>query len=382
MAVVLFKCDSYDTKCVFEAVQTIFRTAEMEKKIQPGCTVGIKANLVAPMQPDTAAVTHPEVIRAVCRAVKQLGGTPIVGDSPGGPYSIAYLNAVYGRSGLHQIEEEGIVLNRDIGTRDVHFEQGIELRSFTCTEWLCNVDMIINISKLKTHGMVGLSCAVKNLFGTIPGTMKPEYHFRFPDQIRFGNMLIDLNEYWKPVLNICDGVVAMEENGPTKGRPRQVGVIGGSVSPYELDLVMSSIIGLTPEEVPTLQLALERKLAPSDVNEIQINGDCSLQDLRVKDFVKSGSSSDLLFSSRGKLVSKILGKLLTSVPECHKKECIGCRKCESICPAKAIIMIQKKPVIDRSKCIRCFCCQEFCPAGSMKVHRTWIARLIVRDSNN
>jgi formate hydrogenlyase subunit 6/NADH:ubiquinone oxidoreductase subunit I len=36
------------------------------------------------------------------------------------------------------------------------------------------------------------------------------------------------------------------------------------------------------------------------------------------------------------------------------------------------------PKIDREKCIRCFCCQEFCPKGAMRVHRTFVARLINR----
>ena len=65
-------------------------------------------------------------------------------------------------------------------------------------------------------------------------------------------------------------------------------------------------------------------------------------------------------------------------PKAKKDECIGCRKCADICPAKAIKMVDKKPVIDKKVCIRCFCCQEFCPVGAMKTHRTLIARIITR----
>ena len=36
-----------------------------------------------------------------------------------------------------------------------------------------DADAIINFCKLKTHGMMGMSAATKNLFGTIPGTQNP-----------------------------------------------------------------------------------------------------------------------------------------------------------------------------------------------------------------
>ena len=59
--------------------------------------------------------------------------------------------------------------------------------------------------------------------------------------------------------------------------------------------------------------------------------------------------------------------------------CIHCSKCVKLCPAKAIVMENRKAVIDRDQCIRCFCCQEFCPTGAMKVHRTWIAKMLVKS---
>ena len=52
---------------------------------------------------------------------------------------------------------------------------------------------------------------------------------------------------------------------------------------------------------------------------------------------------------------------------------------EAFRSAKAIVTENKKAVINRDLCIRCFCCQEFCPTGAMKVHRTWVARMLVRS---
>jgi formate hydrogenlyase subunit 6/NADH:ubiquinone oxidoreductase subunit I len=68
--------------------------------------------------------------------------------------------------------------------------------------------------------------------------------------------------------------------------------------------------------------------------------------------------------------------VLSPFPKLKSAECVGCGKCASICPAKAIDMVRKKPRIDRSACIRCFCCQEFCPVGAMQIGRRAIVRLL------
>ena len=58
------------------------------------------------------------------------------------------------------------------------------------------------------------------------------------------------------------------------------------------------------------------------------------------------------------------------------KDCVGCKKCANICPAKAITMKRGKPRIDRKACIHCFCCQEFCPKGAMQVGRNALMRIL------
>ena len=93
------------------------------------------------------------------------------------------------------------------------------LKSFTYTAWLDACDAIIDFCKLKSHGMMGMSAAAKNLFGVIPGTMKPEYHYRFPNMSDFAHMLVDINDYFADKVKLClvDAVEGMEGNGPTKG---------------------------------------------------------------------------------------------------------------------------------------------------------------------
>ena len=218
--------------------------------------------------------------------------------------------------------------------------------------------------------MMNLSGAAKNMFGAIPGLLKPEYHYRFPQPGDFADMLLDLNEYFRPALCIMDGVVAMEGNGPTAGTPRPMGFVAASLSPHKLDLMAASLIGLSPTDVPTLQVALRRGLIPETAGELRISGD--YRAFAAPDFQKVAKNSSIRFyqnssSPAARALGAVAERILKSRPQVKKKECIGCGKCGQLCPAKAITMRGGLPHINRKTCICCFCCQEFCPKGAMKV---------------
>ena len=192
-------------------------------------------------------------------------------------------------------------------------------------------------------------------------------------------MLIDLSTYFKPRICICDAIVGMEGNGPTQGSPREIGAILAAESPSKLDLLAAKLIGLTADDVPTLQAARVRGLIPQTAEELEIAGEP--ERFIVPDFKTMPAQSSVFFHKAGtgaigKLVDKIMFQALTPCPKVKKNECIGCGKCANICPAKAIRMENKLPTIDRKACIHCFCCQEFCPKGAMGVSRPFIARLL------
>lgn len=60
----------------------------------------------------------------------------------------------------------------------------------------------------------------------------------------FANMLVDLYEYSKPRLCICDAVIGMEGNGPTQGKPRKIGCLLAGTNGHMLDAVAAGLIGL------------------------------------------------------------------------------------------------------------------------------------------
>ena len=320
--------------------------------VQPGMRIGIKANLLHAASPDTAATTHPALLKTLTDLLQERGATVVIGDSPGGLYTAAHLDKVYRVCGL---ETCGAELNHDFSVRDGHFPEGAVLKRFQYTGWLDGCDEIINFCKLKTHGMMAMTCAVKNFFGTIPGTMKPGYHYRFPNPEDFASMLVDLQLYWKPRLHLVDAVTAMEGNGPGSGTPKHMGLVLASEDPFALDQVCAGLMGLEPEQVLTQKVALSRGLVPAFTTNVPWENYRS-------EFVLPPTRSTVFFrflpGKAGEKLQKSLQKALSPRPELAGT-CIGCGKCAQICPAKAIQMEKNRPVFNRKTCIGCFCCQEF-----------------------
>ncbi len=371
-------CKDYSSENCAKALEAVLQPLGGLSWVKPGMKIAIKANLVSPMKPEKAATTHPQLLAELTKKLVAKGASVVIGDSPGGVYNAAYLNRVYAATGMHLAQMAGATLNHDFSQLEADFPEAHVAKHFTYTAYLAQADAIISFSKLKSHGMMCLSAATKNLFGAIPGTMKPEYHFRYPDPMDFAGMLLDLNAYFKPVLYLVDAVVAMEGNGPTAGTPRPMGAILAGKDCHALDVVCCRLIDLDPMDVPTLQAAVQYGLV--DTQKIEIAGDIS--PFVVPDFQRIEGKRGLQFEAAlpgklGKAFSKFAGAALRTRPKLNKAECVGCGLCESICPAKAItISKDKKAGIDTQKCIRCFCCQEFCPKGAMKVHRTLVARVL------
>ncbi len=375
------RCNDYNESTVGEALDRLLDGFDALDFVKPGMKIVLKANLVAAAKPEKAATTHPALLCALTRRLTKMGAQVTVGDSPGGLFNAAYVGRIYNACKMKEVEKAGASLNSNFGVKEAGFPQGRVLKKLIYTSYLDDCDAIIDVCKLKSHGMMGMSAAVKNMFGAVPGVTKPEYHFKYPDYADFANVMIDINTFFadKLKLFIVDAVDCMEGNGPTAGTPRHAGALLASRDQYSLDLVCAGMIGLDSGNIPTVQAAISRGLCPERAEDVETNAD--IKDFRVEGFKHVATLHALTFSGDGKspvkrLFSRTVSALLRAKPNLAKDECVGCGVCRDICPAKAIVIRDGKAQIDRAMCIRCFCCQEFCPKGAMKVKRTAAARLL------
>ncbi len=378
-ALSIVPCGSYALQETEAALRAALEPIGGLDFVRPGMRIAVKLNLVAAMKPETAATVHPALVCALTKLLRERGAQVVLGDSPGGFFNAAALHRVYEICGIRAAEDFGAELNEDFSQIEAEFPGGKLAKRFPYTAWLRKADAVIDLCKLKSHGMMAMTCAVKNFFGSVPGTQKPEFHYRYPDPGDFAELLVDLCEYTAPKLCICDAVLGMEGNGPTQGTPRKIGCLLASRIAHVLDLAAAELIGLKPEQVPTLRAALGRGLIPADAGALEIRGD--LARFRIPDFQTPPAQSSVAFlrfgnGPLGKAVDAVAKRILTPFPQLNAPSCIGCGKCAATCPAKAISMVNKKPKIDRKRCIHCFCCQEFCPKGAMQVGRHRLARLL------
>ncbi|EOC99574.1 DUF362 domain-containing protein [Caldisalinibacter kiritimatiensis] len=374
----LVECRDYNYDLVKKSVVKSFENlGGIEKYINKGETVLLKINLLMKKRPEEATTTHPAVVKALAEVIIEYGANVLIGDSPGGPFNERMLKGIYKVCGMEKVAEEtGANLNYNTNEMTVKNDKGKILRNLTVTEMLKDVDKVISVSKLKTHGMATFTGAVKNMFGIIPGVLKAEYHLKMPDIKDFSDVLVDICEYANPVLSFMDGIVGMEGEGPSAGDPREVGVLISSTSPHHLDVVATSIINLKPTDVPTIQRSVERGLCKGNLDDVKLIGG-SIEKFRIEDFkVPKTKSIDFISDILPKPVVNMLNSMLRPKPVFNYKDCVGCGDCAANCPPKVIEMVNNRPVVDLDGCIRCFCCQELCPKEAVTIRRPLLMRVL------
>ncbi len=371
----LCRTDSYAPEQMQQAVARHFKALAVS--IDPNAKVVLKPNLIMRCTPARAATTHPALVEAVIYELQKSGVQHItIADSPGGGYTPQLLAANYEQSGMKAVAERcGVTLNLNCGSKTIPVENSVLCHRFDIIDPIVDADVVINLCKLKTHCMTTLSCGVKNLFGCIPGLLKPQLHYRFPDGAHFAQMLVDLSLLVRPTLTLVDAVDAMEGDGPTGGKPRHLGFTAASNNIYALDLVMAHLIGLSATQVPTLAEQVRRGLCPSNAAQVEQVGDPIPP---TQDFLMPASKKLDFTGNLPKPLAWVVGHFreqLAPRPRVRKTGCIGCGRCAESCPVQTIVLEDKKAKIVPEPCIRCFCCHEMCPVQAIEIYEFPLFRL-------
>jgi uncharacterized protein (DUF362 family) len=217
-----------------------------------GRRVLLKPNIVE-YDPGEVINTHPLVVAGAVVAFLRAGASEVVvAEGSGNRRDAEYLLTA---SGLHEYLRELRIRFVDLNHDDV---KAVPLKSrFTGLDelWLplevSRADLIVSIAKLKVHHWAGMTAAMKNLFGAVPGAVygwpKNLLHFR-----GIHESILDLNSTIRPRFCIVDAVVAMEGDGPISGSARPLGLVAMGCDPTAVDATCARIIGLDPAKLPYL----------------------------------------------------------------------------------------------------------------------------------
>jgi ferredoxin len=174
---------------------------------------------------------------------------------------------------------------------------------------------------------------------------------------------VDLYSWRIPDLNIVDGILAMEGEGPSFGKPRQVGRIIAGIDGIAVDAVCARMINFkNPRGIKLIDLAVKKGLTQSDLDHLQVEGPTEV----IEDFVHPSTytadtpGKKSSFSTDTEKFLQWWSELGTVRPLCNEALCNRCGDCLSACPSGAI-SIEPHPRIDPEKCLSCFCCVEVCP---------------------
>jgi uncharacterized protein (DUF362 family)/Pyruvate/2-oxoacid:ferredoxin oxidoreductase delta subunit len=374
----LSRCPSYDPNAIAQSVNAALSPlGGMAAFVAPGQRVLLKVNLLSRATPERAVTTHPEIVRALIHEVRSAGGVVTVGDSPGGRNSLQAIRKLWDETGIARVcaEEDTPLVLFDDDYVSAPSPGGKLYTSFTIGRAVAETDVLISVPKLKTHGLMMLTGAVKNLFGCIPGLEKAQFHVKVPAREDFADMLLDLMLACKPRLVVMDAVVGMEGAGPAGGDPRHIGAILASADSVAVDIIAAGIAGLAPHEVYTNLMAARRGLGASSAAEVETVG-ADWRELAPPDFALP--APDVTTNMPGWLARR-LASWATARPELARASaCTRCGGCENNCPVGAVKVAQNGPVFDHATCIRCYCCQELCPTQAIDLTVPPLARLVSR----
>ena len=352
----------YDHPLLRDAVVSLLKPlGGIEHFVGPGERVLLKPNLLAAKPPEAAVTTHPALVRVVAELVRDAGCEVLIGDSPG----LGGFRRVAERSGILRAALES-------GARLVPFDNIIELqgkgtfRRIAVARAYWEADKIINLPKLKTHEMMTMTCAVKNLFGAVVGTGKPAWHLKAgTSRELFARLLLEIYLLKRPVLNIVDAIWAMEGNGPGNGDPVAVGALLAGDNSVAVDMVAARLAGIPPDLLPVEREAHRMGLSGSRWEDIEVIG-ARLEGVGPGPF-KLPAGLDVQFGLP-RFLKQGLRNHLMPWPAAGEG-CLLCGVCRDACPPKAITMTNSALSVDQGRCIRCWCCRELCPHDAMEQRR-------------
>ena len=224
-----------------------FRTLGIKHSQVRGKSILLKPNLVETAVGQSHINTNPAVVVAAAEVFRQLDAREVIVAEGQGHRRDTLL--VLDESGMGKALDEArlpfVDLNHDDFVKVANMGRRTSLESFYLPKTLLRADWVVSMPKLKTHHWAGFTCAMKNLFGVLPGVV-----YGWPKNVLhhegINESILDINATVKPSLSIVDGIVGMEGDGPIMGTPKHVGCIIMGRNPAAVDATCARVMGLNP----------------------------------------------------------------------------------------------------------------------------------------
>ncbi|MCD6508886.1 MAG: DUF362 domain-containing protein [Thermoprotei archaeon] len=251
---------------------TLMLLRMIEKRYAPpikgSSSILIKPNVTMDKPWETGVTTCPYVVKGLIRWCMEKGADEIlIGE--GSMIGVDTMKA-FEVCGFMELADElsvGLVdLNRE-PTVKVKVPKGMVVKELRIAKRIFDVDLLIDVAKLKTHILTLVSLGMKNLKGVLPYEGKRLLHF-----LGLEGGIVDLNSVVKPDLVIIEGIIGQEGLGPLSGDPVEADILIGSKGVVEVDAITSALMGIDPWEVAHLKLAHQKGLGDIDVNLIKVYG--------------------------------------------------------------------------------------------------------------
>ncbi len=245
-----------------------------EKPVARGDCVLIKPNLYEPNAPDSGEITNPRVVEAVARYCLDAGaGRVIIGEGPSYYQSESRLRPCFTQTGISEVADRlGIewVLFDEHKYRTFRGVSKATPDEFRVTEFAFSCDRLLNVPVLKTHYQTTVTLAMKNLKGCLKREDKPRFHSKDLD-----GAIVELNKIVRPTINIIDATARTigSIGSSYRGQPIGVRLLLTSTDAVAVDAVGTALMGIDPNDVPTVALGAAAGLGENDLTKIDIIGE-------------------------------------------------------------------------------------------------------------
>ncbi|MBN1532555.1 MAG: DUF362 domain-containing protein [Spirochaetes bacterium] len=350
-AVALLHCDTAEE--VYGTIRAIMSLLGRERIVDMfrSKRVLLKPNLCIDYPPQRGATTHPAVVEAMIRIVKDAGGTPVVGDGPivgirGNIFRATGMEEVCGRYGVMLVN-----FNQSEGRR-VRLQGAAVYPEALITEHYFRCDTVVNLPIFKSNMAYWLSGALKNMKGLLVGREK-----HTPHRLGVPESVADLNRMVRQDLVIMDGLVGMMGDGPSAGEAAEAKLLIGGFDPVAVDSLAATIMGFDPRKIPMIAYAEAGGVGTS---HITVRGD------RPDSFHLNFRKPSI---ARHRLLVQILDRIgKTAFGWIQRRtrllvdgeRCTLCRRCLEACPFGAVSIDGRTVRIDMDLCDLCLCCTEAC----------------------